>query len=191
MPIRRGPDYPLRCVRKPRVGSSRRFLGLVCSSPPKHASDPQPRYRARETDSAARPCARTALPGRCSAAAEIAPDSGHGIPSDKGRRIHRRLLLARLPRALRPAEDQPGILVGEGTPEHGTRPGHRPAAQGSGMARTPLLGARAIRCLRKQDHGGSDYAPGGELTPFLTQAAPSALNQERKPPPLLRPSHNP
>ncbi|MEY9991619.1 hypothetical protein ABIE67_003651 [Streptomyces sp. V4I8] len=149
VPLSRGPDYPLRCVRRPRMGSSRRFLGFVCSPPPEHASDPQPRYRPREADPTASPCTRTALSGRCPAAAGLASDSGYGIPSGKGGRIHRRLLLARLPRALRPAEDQPGILVSEGTSEHGTRPRHGPTAQGSGMARTPLLGARAIRHLRK------------------------------------------
>lgn len=67
--------------------------------------------RAHGATAPARP--RSALSGEHASAPVAAPNSGHRVPTQADRGVHRRLLLARMPRSLRTIQVESGLLDAE------------------------------------------------------------------------------
>lgn len=75
-----------------------------------HARESVARHQARACGATPSARARTALSSERAPSALIATDGGHRVPRQEDRRVHRRLLLARMSRALRPVEVEPRVL---------------------------------------------------------------------------------
>lgn len=122
--------------------STRWILGVLRCEPPQHVGKPEPGHIPGACAALPCPCGGPPLPGGCQAAPEDASYSGSRLPSGPRRSLCRRLLLARMPGALRAAENESRLLAREDREEREARQGYGCAPRGSGVARPPVLGAR-------------------------------------------------
>jgi hypothetical protein len=132
------------------------LLGVESRTTPQHASEPLARYEARARSTPSAPRLRPPLPG-CDRTRVRSPSTcGHRLHQGACGRLHRRLLLAWLPRT-RASKLQPQrrLLAHKDRSQHGARQGHHRAAAKCRLDRPAILGARAC------DRGSRDHSACG------------------------------